>query len=109
MLNDANRKKDLLKLMTRLENLYDDLRSDFLDIADDLDDANSFADMMEMEANEKDIALRQSEKEIRMLITWMVDHGLSLPMQGHYININEYIRADDPAHGCYEWDDGGVS
>ena len=42
------------------------------------------------------------EDEVRLLVRFIYNSGLQMPLQGHYIDMNDYALPEDPQKGLYE-------
>ena len=89
------------KQMRRLiEKLADEL--DYVEM--DLESAAEENSDYEFRLSEKEEEAERLEAELQFLCQLLYDANVSVPLEGHFADINPFVPAKDPHKGHYEYD-----
>lgn len=89
------------KQMRRLiEKLADEL--DYVEM--DLESAEAESSDYEFRLSEKEQEVELLEAELQLLCQLLYDANVSVPLEGHFVDINPYVSTKDPCKGQYEYD-----
>ncbi len=90
-----------IKQIRRLiEKLADEL--DYVEM--DLESAATENSDYEFRLSEKEEEVEHLEAELRLLFQLLYDANVSIPLEGHFADINPYVSTKDPCKGQYEYD-----
>lgn len=81
-----------------IEKLADEL--DYVEM--DLESAAEESSDYEFRLGEKEDEVDRLEAELRFLCQLLYDANVSIPLEGHFADINLYVSTKDPRKGQYE-------
>ncbi len=96
--------KRIRKLIEKLESELVDMESELGDVESDLEIAIDERNDYEFLLSEKSEELESMENEIRLLCKLFFDSNVTLPLDGHYIDLNPYVHPNDPFKGKYDFE-----
>lgn len=82
--------------LDRLADIIDDMTLD-------LESANSDNEDLRKQIDEQTLIIENLENEVRFLCLQLFQASISIPLEGHCVDINPFVPNEDSARGKYEY------
>lgn len=82
--------------LDRLADIIDDMTLD-------LESANSDNEDLRKQIDEQTLIIENLENEVRFLCLQLFQASISIPLEGHCVDINPFVPNGDSARGKYEY------
>lgn len=91
----------------KVSSILDDVECETTALIDEAEDYRQENEDMRQSLYIASQYYNEFQKEIRFLIQLCHDNAVVLPLEGHFIDINEAVPKDDPQKGSYDvpWED----
>ena len=94
--------KEIERLFENVSSILDDVECETTALIDEAEDFRQENEDLRQSLYIASQYYNESQKEIRLLIQLCFDNEIVIPLEGHFIDINEAVPKNDPQKGSYD-------